>query len=66
MPENEEIAPAEAQRDMGKANDAMAEATDEPSMDDLEAMAGGVTSRMTPKPTKGDNNRGKFIGSETL
>ncbi|NCY24053.1 MAG: hypothetical protein EBX37_04115 [Alphaproteobacteria bacterium] len=66
MPENEEIAPAEAQQDLGKARDARAEATDEPSMDDLQAVAGGVTSRMTPKPTKGDTNRGKFIGSETL
>ena len=51
MPKNEEVAPAEAQQDMGKASDAKAKATDELSMDDLEAVAGGVTSRVTPKPT---------------
>jgi hypothetical protein len=49
--ENEEVAPAEAQQDMGKASDARAEATDELSMDVLEAVAGGVISRVTPKPT---------------
>jgi len=51
MPDNEEATATEAQQDVAKANDAKAEATstakasDELSEDDLEVVAGGVSTK---------------------